>query len=266
MYDLTITRLRLNENCFRVDNKILTINPNNKDAMVIVENMKPYYKIHVLITLWKRWDPDITYSMMAILDAAKEKQAKVYIHVPKMCKDLIKVIDQDLNLYDNYRIVIDNGDGTRITINGESFNGFTVKGPQMLSFEVNRHAVVIKLYIHTLLFDCEGEWTHILSKSFIPKNEYEHEGVFSSVYRKEDPELFKEDIINDFKKATPRGILKSFENDEDIWDYVMMQNSWVSLVKMKTEDGTEFTGTFEEQMNELAKDIMEGTINETKTE
>lgn len=264
MHNLTIGRLKINDKCFRVDNKMIVVNPNNKDAMTLIENMKPYYKIHIVLTLWKRWDPDITYSMMLILDEAKTKKAKVYIHIPKMCKDLIKIIDQDLEDYDNYKIIIEGDSATNIAIHAESFCDIYVKEVQTLSIIIYEHTVEVLLHLYTNVAGCEGVWIHTLNISSIPKNEYEHEGIFSSVYRKEYPELFKEEMIKDFKKVTPRALLKAFKDDEDIWDYIMTQNSWEASVKVKDENGHEYTGTFDDQMKDIAKDIMEGINNDNK--
>ena len=40
------------------------------------------------------------------------------------------------------------------------------------------------------------------------------------------PELFKDQIIENFKKATPELILKSFKDDNDIWDYINKNGEW----------------------------------------
>lgn len=39
-------------------------------------------------------------------------------------------------------------------------------------------------------------------------------------------DLFKDEIIARFKAVTPLGILKSFTNEEDIWDFVCLSGEW----------------------------------------
>lgn len=45
-----------------------------------------------------------------------------------------------------------------------------------------------------------------------------------SMATRENPELFKDDIIRRFKDVTPDGILKTFKDDDDIWSFITEQN------------------------------------------
>lgn len=40
------------------------------------------------------------------------------------------------------------------------------------------------------------------------------------------PEKYKKDIIGRFKAITPLGILKSFKDEDDIWDYITLDKEW----------------------------------------
>lgn len=43
-----------------------------------------------------------------------------------------------------------------------------------------------------------------------------------------NPELFKDTIIKNFKRVTPDGILGTFDSDDDIWDFITDQGEWAS--------------------------------------
>lgn len=43
---------------------------------------------------------------------------------------------------------------------------------------------------------------------------------------KKHKEEYKEFYLEFFKATTPLGILKTFKDEDDIWDYIMMQNGW----------------------------------------
>lgn len=60
-------------------------------------------------------------------------------------------------------------------------------------------------------------------------------GAINSIPRMNNPEMFKKDIIKSFKQSCPDGILSSFESDDDIWDYIMMNGEW-SVINDKEEN------------------------------
>lgn len=43
-------------------------------------------------------------------------------------------------------------------------------------------------------------------------------------------QMFKPQIIETFKKSTPDGILKAFNNDDEIWDYIIQNGEWKASV------------------------------------
>lgn len=51
-------------------------------------------------------------------------------------------------------------------------------------------------------------------------------GAVNSIPRMNNPEMFKNEIIKSFKESCPDGILSSFRNDDDIWEYIMGEGEW----------------------------------------
>jgi len=49
---------------------------------------------------------------------------------------------------------------------------------------------------------------------------YLGEQTFDTIMKSRYPDEFKNEIIKNFKKYTPDGILKGFKDDNDIWDYI----------------------------------------------
>jgi len=56
--------------------------------------------------------------------------------------------------------------------------------------------------------------------------EEEDNGIFGTEEMKLNPEMFKDKLIEGFKKECPERILITFKSDDDIWDYIMQQGNW----------------------------------------
>jgi hypothetical protein len=51
-------------------------------------------------------------------------------------------------------------------------------------------------------------------------------GIFETAEMRLNPNMFKDKLIEGFKKSCPPGILKTFKTDDEIWDYIMQQGMW----------------------------------------
>lgn len=58
------------------------------------------------------------------------------------------------------------------------------------------------------------------------KKDIDRSGAITSEEQRMHPEFFRDGIINRFKANTPPEILKSFQGDDDIWDYINCQGAW----------------------------------------
>lgn len=126
---------------------------------------------------------------------------KFTIHVPKQVKDL-KILIERLLPENSYCKVIVERKGPTFKIPGKS--GY------MLNIVDDSYGVTASIPIISM--------NHL---------NYKLRGdIFNSIPKTEYPILYKKEMIKQFKKITPVGILKNFNNDEDIWDYIMMQGEW----------------------------------------
>lgn len=69
-----------------------------------------------------------------------------------------------------------------------------------------------------------------------------------------NPEKYKDEIISRFKATTPLGILKSFKDEDAIWDFIMVKGEWEPQVKKPKKS-----------INLNAKDLGTTNVDDLKT-
>lgn len=64
-----------------------------------------------------------------------------------------------------------------------------------------------------------------------PDSERDNSGIFETLEERLNPEIFRDKLIAAFKEKCPKGILKGFKDNNDIWDFIMNNSEF----KMKEE-------------------------------
>jgi hypothetical protein len=102
----------------------------------------------------------------------------------------------------------------------------------------------------------------------VNKNEWNTGTIFfSSKYRKDNPRLFKPEIVKDFKRRTPHNILKAFKDDNDILDWIIEQTKEEPKTSIDAKlDGEEMFDSDQldklaEQINDICNDMCNDIAN-----
>jgi hypothetical protein len=90
--------------------------------------------------------------------------------------------------------------------------------------------------------------------------EKEDPGIFETEEMRTNPEKFKDQLIDGFKKNCSESMLKSFLNDDDIWDYITQQGIWEPDKKLKPSRGIMIVGNGGGGVSELAKLLAENGL------
>lgn len=155
---------------------------------------------HLFIT-----DKDLITNDLRNLVSEISISRKVIVHIPKQIEDIKILIDEIL-------------DGLKCLILVEKknvvFSYYDVNSKSKYDLIIKYEDYNIDVLFKFKDFKYENYFTH---KNF--------RGITNNVM-KERPKIFKDKIIENFKYVTPEEILKSFKDDEDIWDYIMNQGEW----------------------------------------
>ena len=151
--------------------------------------------------------------------------AKIIIHVPYKLSDLKKTIDMDIKnaLYNVYN-KNDPEEKYKIIVERKNVS-FAVNDLNQMMIDVDFDKKMIKLSIRLY----EEEFSSYFYKGINMSHHKSGTGAIRTMPQMKFPELFKDKIIKQFKESTPDGILKSFKNDNDIWDYIMGNGEWKVL-------------------------------------
>lgn len=156
-----------------------------------------------------------------IINQNCERTNKLFIHVPRMVRDTATVLDYMLKgLTDNpYRIITER--------KGASFTYNKDNKRQLLSikYENDDNQYIIKLGDDIF---CIRDIDYI-----IPNNKFLY---IKTVPQRRYPDIFRDIIIKRFKQYTPPGILKSFNNDNEIFDFIKEELSNINEENEGDED------------------------------
>lgn len=209
-------------NYIHFKNMHIIINPLDQNIIHSLESIlnKSNQVIHIFLLDFKRIN-----NVESIINLYPK--AKIVIHIPYQVKDIKKYLDS-LN--------IDTFKNKNVKIFVER------KGPSFCMAEITKgYYKKIELVVK---YEDDGVSTMIsFHNTDYPNNKIVYPGgeggAIRTFLQRDNPDLFKDEIVKNFKSSCPSGILKSFKNDDEIWDYVMQQGIWkvigVDTVKSNNE-------------------------------
>lgn len=166
------------------------------------------YRIHIFVQNLFIFDPEI----MDIINQIHPNN-KIYFHIHKEQKDFVKGLMHCKMLFPDHpnRFVEYDNPKKKIT--------FRIPG-----YIDDNHCLVVKY---------EGDAIRVYLDFYMDTardgyNIKPSGGLFQNYVQKKFPELFREELIERFKQHTPSSILKSFYDDQDIWDFITENGEWES--------------------------------------
>ena len=186
-----------NRNYIKFRNIILFFNPTDDQFEVAMNIIKKGHRIHIFIT---SADNAIKY-LKDFIDCIN-KEAKVFIHIPKNVADIKVIVDDIIKDIPNVKSLCEKV-GPIFYMDDYSLD---------LEIRYDKDTIVITVNIDRIVYD---------------KYHYS-EGAITTYPMKVKPDLFKDRIIKKFKRICPKGILSSFKDDEDIWNYIMQDEEWIN--------------------------------------
>lgn len=138
---------------------------------------------------------------------------KVIIHIPRFIKDWAAVINHHIhiNLNDSecckakWKVITERTATKFVYYEDDMRKSFVV------SFDLDNRNLFIHSHIEHLTY-------------MIQRAHYKRPGGLRAIMtepQRKYPYLFKDTIIKQFKRSSPKGILESFTNDEDIWGFIL---------------------------------------------
>lgn len=203
---------RVNE--YHFNNKHVYIQPSagnaiNENCMfqVIKNSNHQVYHIFELV-------PNSVMNILKTFITETPKSSRVIIHIPKPFKDWKRYLENKLekegiNLKENKaKIIIDKLEPIKFVVEGP----YHERTRFIVGYEKIGNKINLSAYIQNSQFDFYC-------------NEFSYNYLWNPA-RKDNPELFRDDIIKDFRKNNPKNIVSTFRDDNDIWDYIMQQGEW----------------------------------------
>lgn len=139
--------------------------------------------------------------MFKSLDSAK----KVVVHIPERIGDVKLLVDEMAECFHKVRVVKEKV--------GPKFRLQKALHDQMIEVKYEDDGIVIPYA------EIEEKYKdYFLNDS--------SDGVITNTVMQERPELFKERIVERFKQICPPGVLQTFKDDDDIFDYVTGGGEW----------------------------------------
>jgi len=196
--------------------------------------------VHIVMTGKECLVGDMLDVIEKILEDAKF--TKITIHTPYELHDIWNFLNNknEITLMRWTKLIGDKNSGVRPELKRISFEynrgdlvfGTTKHPPKHKTHSLDLRKVNYKLRVHyeggkisctTLLYE---------DKTNIPTSS---KGAIQTRAQQIDPEAHKEEIIANFKSVTRLGILKTFRDENDIWNYIMKQGPWANKEKSDTE-------------------------------
>lgn len=220
-------KLRMdNTNYMCIGNTHIFINFNHSDLELLnTLNPRSIEKVHVFITTHASINATLKHMIgkykKMVIDG-EEHRVKIIIHLPHQIRDLTYLIKQFLGWeQDGYKLIVERV-GPR----------FRVSGPRIGTRNNPNYLLDITYGQNSLWINTIGSRTSCPVMIKFPEYHYNindrdnDPGIFETGEMRLNPEMFKDKLIEGFKKSCPEGILKSFGTDEEIWDYIMERGVW----------------------------------------
>lgn len=202
------------DNYFSIADTHVFFNFNKGNLMYLNSLLKgSIKKIHVFITNHDSINHHLNEMFDKFTNPANQKPCKIKIcvHFYDLLTDLIKLFKEFSGKFlDKVQLIISN----RPTI-------FTDSKTHRYKATIRTTGKCLKVK-----FQFIGD-SHVSLKfpEYIYYDEgsmtIENQGIFSDIKKRLNPEQFKDELIEAFKKQAPTGILKTFKSDEDIWGFIM---------------------------------------------
>lgn len=219
------------ENYLRIRNNHILINPDMnavfiklyKNIIISDNTILENQKIHLFIC---KYDSKVNESIIYILKHFSAG-CKIVIHIPKLTKDLKITLENDIEEFVRinkieYPVckIITERSGPSFKVHGKNWSFVNDSITDIVNIVYSNKGIHISYSIFDVKY---SNYTyHELRISKKP-------GAVRTKPQRDNPELFKDLIIKQFKEATPDGILKAFKNDNEIWDYILGNGEWKVL-------------------------------------
>lgn len=152
-----------------------------------------------------------------------ESPLKIYIHHDKKNRDIGIMLRCLIPNANNIRCqVIPEGRPVRFAIPGAPIG----VDPSDRRFVWSTQDLVIEMDGYRISMEVDARIKSRMYDANFMKKDTDRSGAITSEEQRMHPEFFRDGIINRFKANTPPEILKSFQGDDDIWDYINCQGAW----------------------------------------
>ena len=221
-------KVRQIDNYFRIGNKHVFLSCN-KNTLHMLDMLKSHHdsKIHIFIGN----DIDLCntiYDVLSTFIMHSHSSIKLYIHFPYELKDLYMEFLKKCKLEPNKRLMI---------LCERKFPTFKSFHELSIKYESNKIIAYINLFE-------------------IPCMEKNINSPIQDRVQLEDPESHKDEIIGRFKATTPLSILKSFKDENDIWDFIKVENEWAAPSKNNIHKKVDIITT-EKDINKVKENVTE---------
>lgn len=160
-------------------------------------------------------------NLLSAICESVDHGTKIFIHIPKMLKDYIKLVRPKIDkLERRVKFVIDSKEVV--------FKYYDKYFHYPKYFKISFDSDYYNFYIHVF-------------KDFktcaLPRTQYDYDknGSVKTEPQRKYPELFRDEIIKNFKKNNPKGIVKTFKDDDEIWEF-LIENGKIHINTEEEED------------------------------
>lgn len=227
---MEIKSIKRNANFISMGKFRIWINPNQYNIDEVKSITHKYnYRMHIFITNGDCVNDNLKWFLANFFYDA-EKMPSVTVHIPAALRDIKPVIEKfrnDLYGEDSFFLhplrirVFCEKNGVRFAI-----DNWKLDPQHFLHFRYGEKSMEITVDMGISEYD--GYDAHFREFGGEP-------GAVKNKMNARFPEVFKDRIIADFKTATPPGILKTFKNDDEIWEYIN-QGKVVSVTTERRKD------------------------------
>ena len=200
---------RLDEHYVRIGNINILIQPNAETLDLLRKYLGDTR--NQVIHIFELYPVSII-NLLAAICTSVHPETKIFIHIPRILKDNVRLVKPAIDEL-----------GRRVKFITErkevSFKYYEHYYPKY--FKISFSKDYWNYYIHIY----EEVKTYGLSASqyLISDN-----NAIRTEPQRKHPELFRDIIINNFKKSNPKGIVKTFKNDDEIWEF-LKENGVVNI-------------------------------------
>lgn len=171
--------------------------------------------------------PETIKNIITMMVDKLSTKSKLIIHIPHEFKDYKRLIESWVG---------DNNKNWKVIPEGKEIKFSFSRDKRLIKLTFSNQHGMMRLGVHLEILSFD-----------LPENKYfdmvlgrKNEGAIRTIPQRNNPELYRDVIIKNFKRSTPDGILKTFNDDDDIWDYIKQTGEWaVDKVDNKKGDANE---------------------------